>query len=75
MSVRKDRQLKAEMAPLIEDVQKYVETNQNTIPVIARSSKLKVKAHYDRLKKETQLILTFVERAAGEKKRAVAPTF
>lgn len=63
MSTRKERRIKATMGPLIEEVKKYVE-DENKIQALGLMGqiKLKVGAHYDRTKKETQVILTFVEK-------------
>jgi len=64
MSARKDRQIKAAMSPLVEEVRKYVENNKAETLGFVGDVRLKVKAHYDKVKKETQLILTFVGKEA-----------
>jgi len=71
MSARKDRQIKATMKPLIEEVQKYIETKNNDLGFV-EGARLKVKAHYDRVKNETQLIFTFINKGAKEAARNAA---
>jgi len=59
MSVRKERRIKEAMRPIINEVKAYVETKKETLG-LPKGVRLKVGANYDKIKKETQLIFTFI---------------
>jgi len=62
MSTRKERRVKVAMGPLLEEVKRYVEDENKAKSLgLMGQVKLKIGAHYDRTKRETQLVLTFIE--------------
>jgi hypothetical protein len=72
MSTRKERRVKAAMEPLLEEVKKYVEDENKAKTLgLMGQVKLKIGAHYDRAKKETQLVLTFIENRAKTQVKAI----